>query len=193
MKRNILYAIILLAMCSLARASILSIESAQYNDGHSFVGPYSSLLDGNQIVSFCIDYGHNVGFHQNFNVSVVSLANFEGPMRTNYLEAAWIVLQMQNTTDLATLSDQQRGLWLITTPGTSDPYLTTIGAFTWATAAAQNYQSVDPSQFNLLLRNGNIGQSQITMIPEPGAVCWVLVGASLLVFLYLGRRQRAKK
>ncbi len=190
--KNLIYAIILLAMCSLARADVFTINSAQFNDGHYFVGPYHSTLNGQPIISFCVDFTHHVGFGDQFDVTVVSLADFNGPLRLNYLEAAWITQYMSGVTDVFSLGVMQTAIWLITTPGTSDPYLTTSGAFAWAVQAAQNYQTIDASQYFLAIPSGG-GQAQLFMVPEPsiGAIIGVLA-ASLMLFLYFGRKQRTK-
>lgn len=200
--RNIIYAIIVLAMCSLAKADVFTftINSATYNDGVHHVGGYHSTVAHDEpafaypVISYCVDLQHTVGFNQSFQVSLVNLASYSGALQQNYWEAAYLVLQLQNVTDIGTISDIQRGIWLITSPGTSDPYLTTIGAFTWATQAAQNYQSVDPSQFVLAIPTGSMGQAQLFMVPEPAT--WaivVFIGASLLLFVHLGRLKRKSK
>ncbi len=191
--RNLFYAIILLAMCSLARADVFTINSAQFNDGHYFVGPYHSTLNGEPIISFCVDFTHHVGFGDQFDVTVVSLADFNGPLRLNYLEAAWITQYMSGVTDVFSLSVMQTAIWLITTPGTSDPYLTTSGAFAWAVQAAQNYQSIDASQYFLAIPSGG-GQAQLFMVPEPSAAAMfgimLVLGLSGILFMRLKRRAK---
>lgn len=164
----------------------LSINSAAYNDGHFGVGFYNSTLLINEnlalpLQTVCIDFGHNVAFNQPFAVTIVNLHVFDGALHDNYWMAGWISLQMQNTTDLATLSDQQRAIWLITTPGTSDPYLTTLGSFTWANQAALNYHSVSDSNFVLYLRSGEAGQSQLSVVPEPATYAYLCAGLISLV------------
>ncbi len=180
--------LLLIALCltvGCARASVFSIESAPFNDGHSYIGGYHSLLDGNEVISFCIDYGHNVGFHQSYEVTAISLSDYQGPLRTNYLEAGYLILLLTGITDVDAISNIQRAIWLITTPGTSDPYLTTSPSFAYATQATLNYQSVDASNFTLILRDGVAGQSQLVVgqVPEASTFAFCAIGLVALIGL----------
>lgn len=194
MKNIALFITALIALCAPARADVLVITSAPYFDGHSNVSPYNSLLNGSPIQTFCLEYEHHVGFNTPFDVTVVNLHNFAGPLHDNFWQAGWLALQTQGVTDIATLSDISAAIWLICTPGTSDPYLTSPAAFVWANQAALNYQSVPDSSFTLLLRSGDAGQAQLFMVPEPATYfIFLILGASLLWFIHLGRKQRRAK
>lgn len=184
--------LLLLALCLTAQADVyrLSITSAPYNDGEHAVGFYNSSFQINEnlaipLLTVCVDFTHQVGFNSPFEVTVVNLANYNGPLATNYLQAAWLILQLNGLTDVNAISQIHRGIWLITTPGTSDPYLLTSGAFAWANQAALNYQSVDASQFTLFLRSGATGQNQIgyQCVPEPTTWAFCAVGLIALVGL----------
>ncbi len=192
--KNLIYAIILLALCACAKASVFSIESAQFNDGVEYVGPYSSLLDGNQVISFCIDLNSQVGFHQQFDVTVVSLANFQGSNddKKMYREEGWLAEQTFGLTDVATLSAIQRAIWMV--PGLTSTYLATPDSLAWlALAEAHEHDTSLDSGITLYL-SGAGGQSQIGVVPEISTqASIILLGASMLFFMYLGRKQRAAK
>lgn len=200
MKRYLLV-ILFLLWISPARADVfhLTINSADYNDGQYYVGFYhSTLAHGDNLVfpalTICIDFTHHVGFGEGFEVHAVNLADYAGPLATNYWEAGWLALQLQTTTDVATISNIQRAIWQITTPGTTDPYLTTSAASGWVDQAIANYQSCPQSEFVLYLRSGESGQSQLSVVPEPSVNACIGVGVlSLLGFLKFGRDQRRNR
>lgn len=190
MKKFLFLLLLALATASTKADTIrLTINSAPYNDGHFGVGFYNSTLTyGNPdpylsipLLTVCIDFTHHVSFNQSFDITLVNLANYAGPLHDNYWQAGWLALQLQTTTDLATISDIQRAIWLITTPGTDNPYLTTLAAFGWANQAAQNYQSVAESNFVLYLRSGEAGQAQLSVVPEPTVFALAGVGVIALV------------
>lgn len=180
--------VFLLLVSAPLRADVvhLTITSADYNDGQYYVGPYHSIIaHGDNLVfpaiTFCIDFTHHVGFGQGFEVHVVNLADYTGALHDSYWEAGWLTLQLQNTTNLVSISNIQRAIWQITTPGTTDPYLTTADASAWVAQAVANYQSVDQSNFVLYLRSGESGQSQISVVPEPTTYALACAGLISLV------------
>lgn len=196
--------LLLVALCTAypfsARADILkfTINSAGTFDGSFYVGQYNSSYtnqDGSIFVpiqSFCIDFTDHVSFGEEFDVTAVNLANFSGPLQQNYWEAGWLALQIQNTTDVATISAMQRAIWLITTPGSSDPYLTTTDSFGWVLQAQQNYQSVAASDFVLFLKSGDVGQNQLAVVPEPSVFALGAVGVLSLLGLKSWTRRTAR-
>lgn len=188
MKRYLLVALFFLCISRAhGQGTRLTINSADTNDGHYSVGFYHSTLDiGDHLsiplLTVCVDFTGHAAFGQSFAVTVVNLHDFAGPLRTNYLEAAWLTLQLGNgLTDVDAISNIQCAIWLITTPGTSDPYLLTSGAFAWAALAAQNYQSINDRNFVLYLKSGETGQSQLSVVPEPSV--FAFFGVGLLAFV----------
>src|SRR5258706_12311385 len=127
MKRHLISLLAVLFAASLP-ASVFQINSAQFFDGTEYVGPYSSTLDGNQVITLCIDLQSQVGFGQQFDVTVVSLANYQGPDRNMYREEGWLAEQTIGLTDIATIWAIQRALWMVPIPGTTNPYLATADA-----------------------------------------------------------------
>lgn len=185
--------LVFVCLCTSARADVFqfTINSADYNDGSFYVGQYhSTITHGNPdpnlaipLLSICIDFTHHVNFGESFEVHAINLADYQGPLAQNYWEAGWLALQLQTTTDLPTISNIQRAIWLITTPGTDNPYLTTLGSFEWANQAALNYQSVPASTFELYLRSGESGQSQLSVVPEPSTYALSLFGVGTISLL----------
>ena len=199
MRKFLLLALVLL--CSTARADVFrfTINSADFNDGSFYVGLYhSTLTHGNPdpdlaipVLSICIDFTHHVNFGQSFEVHAINLGDYSGPLAQNYWEAGWLALQLANTTDIQTISNIQRAIWLITTPGTDNPYLTTLGSFEWANQAALNYQSVPASMFELYLRSGETGQAQLSVVPEPSTWATIFLGFGVLTLRFAIRNLSA--
>ena len=190
--------LLLVALClciSSAKADVfnLTINSADTNDGNYFVGFYHSTLRINDNVSvplltICVDFTDHVGFGESFAVTPVNLHDYVGPMHDNYWEAGYLALLLQTTNDATVISNIQRAIWLITTPGTSDSYLTTLASFDFANQAALNFHSVSDSNFVLYLRSGDNGQVQLSVVPEPSTYAFVCAGTiSLLGFRRLFR------
>lgn len=176
----------------------LAINSADYNDGTAYVGPYHSTVsfDGGPtdvawsypVTTYCVDYTSHVGFGQAFDIQAYSLADYTGPLLTEYREAGYLALQIQSITDLATISNYQRAIWQITTPGSTDPYLFSPTINALVNDAQAHYQSVDPSQFVVYIKTGSEGQNQLSVVPEPGTN--MLIGAAALVAFGLWRKPR---
>lgn len=185
--------LLLFALCAAnVRADTFSIDSALYNDGTFFVGPYNSTWNGLHITSFCVDMTHEVGFGQVFDVTAINLADYQGPDKSQFEQAAFLTTLMAGQTDIPTLSLIQRAIWLITTPGTTDPYLTQPSVFAYTTLAfQQSYSTQFDSQFTLFERAGDAGQAQLALVPEPSSYASAGIGfLSLLGFLWAGKRQR---
>lgn len=187
MKRILLF----LLLWASAQATTFSIDSAQYNDGTEFLGPYNSTVtfDSNPsfalsypVQSFCVDLNSTVSFGQQFNVDVINLSQYSGPLALEYHESGWLAtMALQNTGSLTTLSAINRAIWLLTTPnGNSNPYLNTVDAQAWVTQAQVNYQSLPTNDVVLFLKDG-VGQNQIEVIPEPSTYAFFGIGLLALI------------
>lgn len=173
-----------------SRASTFEIDSATFNDGVENLAPYEGKLDNVFCTTYCIDLQSTVGFGQQFNVSVINLSTYTGPLATEYVEAAYIVLKLQNVTDVGTASILNRAIWDITSPGNTNPYLQDASVLSIVQDAQQNYQTVDRQNFDLLLKDG-VGQNQLMVVPEPEIYASFTIGLiSLLGFIRLGQRKK---
>lgn len=187
----IIAALFALLLASYAKADTFRIDSAQFNDGTMYVGPYHSTITANNvelpIISFCIDYGSHVGFGQSFSIQSINLADYTGPLATEYWQAGWIAMQLLQVTDIPQISAMQTAMWHLTSPGDTSPYLNSTATLVWVTLAQANYQSVAASNFQLYLRNGDGGQNQLSVVPEPGT--YALLGIGLLALIGLNLRR----
>lgn len=192
MKRFLLLLILLPLLAARADTLTLRIDSAPYNDGTAFVGPYHSTITGGSdthafsfpIETFCIDYFDHVGFGQTFNIAAYNLADYTGPLATEYWEAGYLALQMGLTTDVTILSQIQRAMWIITAPGTTDTYLNAgIPVHLWIQQAQNNYQTVSADHFTVYIRDGAEGQNQlyINQVPEPSTYALCGIGLFALI------------
>lgn len=177
----------------------LSITSAQFNDGTMYVGPYLSQITGGEdshafsfpIYTFCIDYTSHVGFGQTFNITAYNLADYTGPLATEYWEAGWLALQMGLTTDVTIISQIQRAMWIITTPGTTDPYLNAgVPVHLWVQQAIDNYQTVSADHFEIYVRDGLPGQTQLALLNVPEPSTYAMAGIGLLALLGFNLKRR---
>lgn len=193
MKRQSISLLAVLFAASL-QASVFQIDSAPYFDGTEHVGPYHSRLDGIEVISFCIDLNSQVGFGQQFDVTVLSLANYEGADKAAYREEGFLAGQALRFSDLPTISAIQRAIWMVGLPGTTNPYLVTADAVSWLTLAEnQTHNTTTDANVLLYLKDG-VGQSQIGVVPEPATWAIIVIGAvSLFGFLRMGHNQRQNR
>jgi hypothetical protein len=188
-----------LAVCSSFATDTLTINSAQFNDGTEYLAPYNSTLAiGDALVipeqTFCIDLYSTVGFGQAFDVTVLNLQNYQGNERISFWEAGWLALQtakydQPGNVNLNTLSLINRAIWYITSPNpTQNPYLNTPDVAMWVQLASVSYTQIPQNDITLYLKDGDVGQSQISVVPEPSVFAISCIGfLALIAFRRYGR------
>jgi len=204
---GILAAVIFLAPLAKADSSVTMVFNGVNgaNDGQYYVSPYYGSMNGQSVVLFCDDILNEVGINQVWQAQVTnlgaaiaggnfsqtrygsaagsaifnntSLAYYDNPGMA-YEEAAWLVSQFAaNPGDLVNL---QYALWDIMNPGARG--VGNLDVQHWLTMAGQNYQSIDPYNFEIVtncnptLQGPGQVQEFIIRTPEPGTLALLLCG-----------------
>jgi hypothetical protein len=172
MKTANLTALLFLLAISLSASTIQFVNPGSgANNGSVYVGPYNLLEDGTPIQGTCITWDLIVGPPFVWDAQREYLSDFTEPQRTKLLEAEWLTLQFIQGQDWAPI---HQAIWDIFGAGYTDS-----STLSWERQAQQNYGSVDPYGFYLLVPNPvDFTQSFIVQTPEPATLG--LIGLALI-------------
>ncbi len=181
------------------------------NDGQYYVSPYAGMMNGQTVTLFCDDVLNEVTFNQTWQANVTNLATatlnsdfsqtryggvpsslVSGNAAQTYQEAAWLTTQFGS--DTSSYVDLQYALWFLMNPNLTK--YDTAGAQGWLDMAAQDYGSIDTSNFSIITNTSTAnnplaltGQVQefIVQTPEPGTLA-LLIGGMFVLALTLLRQ-----
>ena len=163
-----------------------------------YVGPLFGTLDGAPVTFYCVDFANEVQFGESWQANLTLLSSGDlsktryggvAGAQTLYEEAAWLTTQYAPNPNA--YADIQATIWQLFDPAAPQP-----SSNLWATLAAQNYQSVDFSFYQIVTNVGPVlptGQVQEFLIdppppvPEPSAL--ILFGTVLLLTGWFLRRR----
>jgi PEP-CTERM motif len=188
------------------------------NNGAYYVSPYYGTMNSNgqqtSVTLYCVDFNNEVTWNQTWQANVTPLSSndfsntrFGNPADAAllsatdpylssftpaqlYMQAAWLTTQFNqflfsNPSQVVAL---QYAIWDLFAPNAP----TNAAAQTWILAAQNNFGSVNLNNFEIVTNVGPLsltGQVQefIVPTPEPGTIA--LLGAGLLMILWMGFRR----
>jgi len=190
------------------------------NDGAYYVSPYYGTMTTNgqttAVTLFCVDFNNEVTWNQSWQANVtplgsndlsntrfgnpadVALLSATDPYLSTftpaqlYMQAAWLSTQFDQylLTNPLQVVALQYAIWDLFAPNAP----TNAAAQSWINQAQQNYGSINPNNFEIVTNVSPLNlteqvQEFIVPTPEPGTI--TLLGAGLIVILWMGFR-RAK-
>lgn len=148
--------------------------------------PLNLLMDGNPIQGMCISPFTDLAPY--WTAYVQFLPDFPADQQTDLLEAAWLFEQFAG--NAGNRDRTWRGIYSAIWDlfGDSLPAGTNYYGVNWLALAADNYRSVDPASFDVLVPiNGDVSQSiLIHHNPEPAPVLLIATGLILILKLRKG-------
>jgi hypothetical protein len=149
-----------------------------FNGGYAFadngygIPPYQGTLNGQSALFYCVDFTHEIYGNTSWDATVTGLnapASAFGSTRLDnkkdYLEMAWLITQMDATTNQSEKAQLQWAVW--TFSGGHSPYFGTDALIGDAlTAVLWGYQG---NGWEILTPIGSYGQEFLVAAPPSGA------------------------
>lgn len=188
--------------------SVVAIDGtyAFANNGYG-IPPYGGTLNGQSEAFYCVDFSHDITGGESWKAVVTDLtssSNFSSTYLYNssltnpnyaafqtYEDLAWLITQMQGTSDQSAQAADQWAIWSLSGGASLDPFTgpTNNAAYLLAEAksavnggwTAQGFQVITPSV-------GQYGQEFLIKTPEPSSIFLLGLGlCGLLLFSYRKR------
>ena len=172
------------------------------NNGYG-IPPYGGTLNGQAAEFYCVDFSHDIQAGDTWNAVVTNLtsgANYSATYLFNstltnpnlaafqtYEDLAWLVTQMQGTSNQTTQAADQWAIWSLSGGASQDPFTGSNSATALLTDAsnavnggwtAQGFEILTPDK-------GQYGQEFLVKTPEPSGLLMLGVGlCGLFLFSY---------
>jgi len=166
------------------------------------MSPYTAVVNGQTTDVFCVDFSSSVSNDANWTATATALVSPSGYANTlqyqmtmdnstaqnNYLEMAWLILQLQSALAVDNLTAAAKDQWAIWSfSGGTNPYGTDAGLLAEAQAAVSDKFSVNGWEI-LTPDAGQHGQEFILETAlEPSTMLLLLAGLGLAVIVGLYR------
>ena len=197
--------------------SVIAINGtyAFANNGYG-IPPYGGTLNGQAAEFYCVDFSHDISAGDTWNAVVTSLtsgSNFSPTYLYNstltnpnlaafhtYEDLAWLVTQMQGTSNQSAQAADQWAIWSLSGGASHDPFTGSSGATALLTDAQNAVNGGWTAQgFEILTPDvGQYGQEFLVKTPEPSVLPLLVLGLCGLFLLgyreklvVLGSRQRS--
>jgi hypothetical protein len=195
------YWVLPLVLLVFSSAHAGSIPATVYfNGGYAFanngygIPPYQGTLNGKSELFYCVDFNHEIYGNTSWNVNVMNLNSPSGDFtstrmdnKTTYLEMAWLITQMQSTTNQNEQAQLQWAIWSFS--GGHSPYFQNDALTSHALEAVLH--GFRGYGWEILTPTGSYGQEFFvdapTATPEPSSM--VLFGTVLLGLSFVIRKK----
>lgn len=185
--------------------SIVAINGtyAFANNGYG-IPPYGGTLNGQAAEFYCVDFSHDISAGESWNVvttNLVSGSNYSPTYQynsalsnpnlaayTTYEEFAWLITQMESTSNQSAQAADQWAIWSLSGGASQDPFTgpTNNAGFLLTQASnavnggwtAQGFEILTPDK-------GQYGQEFLVQVPEPSGLLLLAAGlCGLFLFSY---------
>jgi hypothetical protein len=158
------------------------------NNGYG-IPPYGGTLNGQAASFYCVDFAHDIVGGDSWSAIATSVTpdgSYGSTYQKNgteYLEFAWLLTQMTDTTDQTQQAAYQWAIWSLT--GGVDPFTGSdsasnlLGEAYWAVThgySGQGWEILTPGP-------GQYGQEFMVQTPEPSSLLLLALGLGGLLFL----------
>ena len=183
--------------------SVVAIDGtyAFANNGYG-IPPYGGTLNGKAAEFYCVDFSHDIDGGDTWKADITSLtstANYSSTYRYNstvgnpnlaayntYEDFAWLVTQMQSTSNHSAQAADQWAIWSLSGGASKDPFTGPTNSAAVLLADAKNAVNGGwtAQGFEILTPDvGQYGQEFLIQTPEPSGL--LLLGAGLCgLFLF---------
>jgi hypothetical protein len=173
------------------------------NNGYG-IPPYGGTLNGQAAEFYCVDFAHDISAGDTWSVvptNLVSGSNYSSTYQynpglsnpnlaalTTYEEFAWLITQMQGTSNQAAQAADQWAIWSLSGGASQDPFTGPTNNATYLLTqanlavnggwTAQGFEILTPGK-------GQYGQEFLVQVPEPSGLLLLAAGlCGLFLFSY---------